>query len=140
MHGASAPELQEGPGVNEPTVSEVLVVDDEVSVAQFVVMLLRQSGYFVHQANSGDEGLTCFRENRGKIGLVVSDVVMPGLNGLEMVERIQALDAGVGILLMSGFSDLSAEETIRQRFRMIRKPFRAGELLDAVRDLNRAPA
>jgi two-component system cell cycle sensor histidine kinase/response regulator CckA len=123
--------------VSEPTNGEVLVVDDELPVAQFLAALLRQNGYSVHLASNGHEGLLRFQENRGKISLVVSDVIMPGINGLEMVERIRAIDSEVSILFMSGFSDLEIEEAIEQRFRMIRKPFRAAELLDAVRDLKR---
>ena len=83
----------------------VLVVDDEPMVRTIVKFILEQSGYRVLEASGGREALALARACPERIDLVLSDVVMPGGGGWELVREIRKDRPGIKVLLMSGFSD-----------------------------------
>src|SRR5438445_288748 len=116
----------------------ILVVDDDDSVLGFLKMALSTNGFAVQVARDGVEGLQCFRELRHKLHLVLSDILMPGMNGMELALAIQAIDRDMPILLMSGYSDAQVEARSRRIFRFIRKPFRVEQILAAVRSTMRS--
>jgi CheY-like chemotaxis protein len=74
-----------------------------------------------------------FSSYRSKIDLLLTDITMPGMNGLELVERIRAIDPGVHILLMSG----SVPEGIKipSDLRVLRKPFLPQEMIQVVEQI-----
>ena len=80
----------------------VLVVDDEPVIVQLVAMVLKQIGYAVLTASGGVEALMVYSSYHAKVDLVLTDVVLPGMNGVELANRIRALDPTVKVLLMSG--------------------------------------
>ncbi len=113
----------------------VLVVEDEAEIRQVASIMLSRRGYRVLTAGSGAEALEQVREHRGKIDLVLSDVVMPGLGGPETMRRIRELEPGIRVLYMSGYAaDLIARHGVDedpQHF--VSKPFTLAELSRAVR-------
>jgi CheY-like chemotaxis protein len=108
----------------------ILVVDDDASVPRLTATILKINGYGVIEADCGLEGLGRFAEHQSDVDLVLSDVVMPHMTGLEMVEKIHALDPSALVMLMSGCSiGLKVEEAIP----VLPKPFTPTALLQAIR-------
>jgi two-component system, cell cycle sensor histidine kinase and response regulator CckA len=110
--------------------ANVLVVDDEPMIVQLVTMALKQNGYTVLIASGGVEALMVYSSYHSQIDLVLTDVVMPGMNGVELAERIRAQDPTVNILLMSG----SVPEDIKvpPDLQLLAKPFVPTQLLKIV--------
>jgi DNA-binding NtrC family response regulator len=111
----------------------ILVVDDDHDVLRFITTVLAKAGFSVQVAHDGAEGLECYVKHRNQLCLVISDILMPKANGLEMAREIRNLDSDAPILLMSGYSDLVIEAEGRKSFPFIRKPFLGPDLLQAVR-------
>jgi CheY-like chemotaxis protein len=96
------------PVVDEPQISAgqgtVLFVDDEAMVLEVGAEMLRSLGYRVITAAGGSEALDRFQTHREEIDLVVLDMVMPGMNGAQVFDRLQALDPEVVVVLATGYS------------------------------------
>jgi len=114
----------------------ILVADDEDGVRKLVHAVLATSGYTVVEAPDGSEALALYQASPGKFHMVLTDVVMPHMNGFEFGDRIAEIDAGQKVLYMTGFRDtpvMSAEQD-RQRI-FLPKPFTPDALLTRVRDV-----
>jgi len=83
---------------------KVLLVEDDPLVAKVTRNLLAGAGYDVVRANDGEEGLSVFASHEGEIDLVVSDVVMPRLSGVEMAVRLRSRRPSLPVVLMSGYT------------------------------------
>jgi signal transduction histidine kinase len=117
----------------------ILVVEDEAIVRDLVVQILERQGYTLLSASSGKEALElCERETR-RIDLLVTDVIMPVMDGRELAERITALRPGIRVLLMSGYPNDVLRE-IDPDVQFLRKPIQPGPLAKRVREvLNHSP-
>jgi DNA-binding NtrC family response regulator len=115
----------------------VLIVDDEPEVLRFAGVALAKAGFGVQVAQDGEEGLECFHKHHHELCLVITDIVMPKMNGLDLAHAIVATDHDIPILLVSGYSNLPLEEQGRKEFPFLRKPFLAEHLLRAVRPVIR---
>jgi DNA-binding NtrC family response regulator len=112
----------------------ILVVDDDAIVRRFVAMTLGRNGFQVHQADSGEGGLKSFLEHREDLSMVLTDIVMPGMSGPQMVERILASEPGVCVLFMTGTAtDNRLSREAAQAYKLIHKPFTPARLLENVR-------
>jgi CheY-like chemotaxis protein len=107
--------------------ANILVVDDDLEVREILAETLVELGYGVVQAASGEEALPILRE-RSDIDLLISDVRMPGMSGLELAEQAQARVPGLKVILISGYF---LPQPIAVRF--LKKPFHMHELASAVR-------
>jgi PAS domain S-box-containing protein len=83
----------------------ILVVDDEPTLRRVAARLLEKLGYRVIQAAGGEKALEFFRDGSPGIDLVLMDMIMPGMNGLQTMERIRELYPKVPIILCSGYGD-----------------------------------
>jgi PAS domain S-box-containing protein len=83
----------------------ILVVDDEPALRRVAARLLEKLGYRVIQAPGGEKAVEHFQEGSPGIDLVLMDMIMPGMNGLQTLERIRELHPGVPIILCSGYGD-----------------------------------
>jgi two-component system, cell cycle response regulator CpdR len=110
--------------------ANVLVVDDEPALLQLVTMVLKQSGHTVLTASSGVEALMLYSSYQSKVDLVLSDVMMPGMNGIELAKRCRALNAGVRILLMTGY--MSGNLEVPHDIQVLQKPFLPAHLIEVV--------
>ena len=112
----------------------VLVVDDDRGVLRLTARMLRLEGYTVLEAGSGAEALRML-ETQPEIRLVVTDVVMPGMHGLDLAARILELEQRPQVVLMTGHAaELSAQ--LEQRdpsLPLLLKPFTSQQLLRTVR-------
>lgn len=115
----------------------LLVVDDDPSVLQVASKVLKRGGYEVLSAGGGAEALVMAEANEGRISLLLTDVVMPGMGGRELSEIFRARYPAVRILFMSAYTE---DEVILQGVRVaevdfIPKPFTVQGLRDKVRDV-----
>jgi DNA-binding NtrC family response regulator len=108
----------------------VLVVDDNPGVRQIVELVLKQKGFETMSASNGLEALMLYSSYRVDLDLVVTDIDMPQMNGIELAVRIRDLDPGKKILMMSGRVHSDAERKIDCPF--LPKPFRPDQLIEAV--------
>jgi two-component system cell cycle sensor histidine kinase/response regulator CckA len=83
----------------------VLLVEDEDSVRQLVRDTLEAKGYRVLEAESGDAGLAIAEGHDGKIDLVITDVIMPGIGGRELVKQLARARPSTKILYLSGYTE-----------------------------------
>ena len=108
----------------------VLVVDDEPVIVQLVAMVLKQNGYAVLTASGGVEALMVYSSYHSKVDLVLTDVVLPGMNGVELANRIRALDPTVKIVLMSG--SVPDDIKVPPELQLLTKPFLPTQLIKVV--------
>ena len=108
----------------------VLVVDDEPVIVQFAAMVLKQNGYGVLTASGGVEALMVYSSYQSKVDLVLTDVVMPGMNGVELANRIRAFDPTIKILLMSG--SVPDDIKVPPDLQLLAKPFIPKQLIKIV--------
>lgn len=111
----------------------VLVADDNPSFAELIAATLEEAGYEVVTVSSGLAAVSAME--RHDIGLAVLDVLMPGISGDAVAERLRQIDPTLPVLLMTGASD---DFVVGSGLPFLRKPFPQEELVAAVRRL--APA
>src|SRR5581483_9411212 len=88
----------------------VLVVEDERAVLQMLDVALRHYGFRVTLAASGEEAVELYRQNHGKIDVVLLDVQMPGMDGPATLAALQKINAGVRCCFMSGHTGRYSEK------------------------------
>ena len=113
-----------------PDQTVILVVDDEVMVVNISRIALEGDGHFVLTAGNGEEGLDLSRKFPGSIHLLITDLQMPKMDGIELRKRVTAERPGVKVLLMSGKVDAPFEDCP-----FLRKPFHIAVLKESVRQL-----
>ena len=113
----------------------ILLVDDEEGVRKLVYAILRSNGYDVLDAASGPAALAVYEKNAHKIDMVLTDIVMPQMTGLELGSQLAERSPGLKILYMSGYRDnpIGAGGTTPQAF--LHKPFTPDTLLSKVREV-----
>jgi CheY-like chemotaxis protein len=113
----------------------VLLVEDEQGVRTLAEFLLRRSGYTVLQAQSGAEALALAGQHMEPIHLLLTDVVMPGMSGRELAERLAGDRPGIKTLFMSGYTDdtIVRHGVLQAETAFITKPFTFDALLHKVR-------
>ncbi len=114
----------------------VLLVEDEDAVRTFAVRALQTRGYEVLEAESGDVALELVDSYEGTIDLVVSDVVMPNMDGPTMVKRLQEKRPGTKIIFISGYAEDAFSKSLDPSvdFRFLPKPFSLKQLAAAVKE------
>jgi len=116
--------------------ANILLVDDDVSLAKFVALLLESEGYSVFIKHNAADALTEYREGKTRFDLVVTDQVMPKMSGIEMSKQLLAIAPDLPIILYSGFDRNTSKE---QCFALgikgfLRKPFDNSDLLNMVQN------
>jgi PAS domain S-box-containing protein len=110
----------------------VLVVEDNEDVGQFSTELLKDLGYIIQWVRSADEALAVLTEDEFAVDLVFSDVIMPGMNGVELAGVIRQRYPGLPVVLTSGYSNILAENA-DLGFELIQKPYSVESLSRIVR-------
>ena len=119
-----------------------LVVDDERTVRNVIRSALESNGFDVVEASDGAEALEAFATHRGAIRLALLDLILPRLNGEEVLAHVRAHDASLPVILSSGFdvTDVAADLAHDHHTWFLKKPFGPSELLIAVRTALGVPA
>lgn len=115
----------------------ILVVEDQDIVRTMVCEILQQSGYTVLNAASGEEALQFFKDGGNDIQLLLSDVIMTGINGPELYQKLASAFPRLKGLFMSGYSSeiLNHEGILGNCYPVIQKPFTPVTLLRQIRDI-----
>jgi PAS domain S-box-containing protein len=115
----------------------VLLVEDEESVRQLVRETLLAKGYRVVEAENGEAGLAAAAKHEGKIDLVITDVVMPGIGGRELVQQLALARPETKVLYLSGYTEdaVVSEGTIESGTAFLQKPFTLQSLSRKVREV-----
>lgn len=111
----------------------ILCVDDEADILELFRDEFEECGFKVIEASNGKDAFKLFQEN--KIDCVVSDIRMPGGDGVELVKNIKTTGAGIPIFLVTGFSDYTSQELSGLGVNaVIFKPFDLEEVVSMVAD------
>lgn len=127
------PSLADTPASGET----ILVVEDEEAVREFTKILLEELGYRVLAAENGEHALAVSEQYPKKIHLLLTDVVMPGIQGPELAQKLSTFRPGVPILYVSGYTDpkILADLHLEDRMAFLQKPFTRDALQLKIRDL-----
>ncbi|MCZ7663765.1 MAG: response regulator [Thermoleophilia bacterium] len=111
-------------------------MEDEVQILRMCRRVLEGEGYTVIAAGTPQKALELAEEKRGALHLVVTDVVMPAMNGRELATRIKALVPGVKTLFMSGYTAnvIAGRGVLSEDLNFIQKPFSSTELASKIRE------
>ncbi len=114
----------------------ILLVEDERPVRELLCRELREHGYSVLEACDGAEALRVFRRYASQIDLVVTDLIMPHMGGLELIEKLTQSGESIRVMYMSGHTDDHAVRRVvsRSNTQFLQKPFKPGTLVSKVRE------
>lgn len=126
-----------------PGSGTVLLVEDQTQVRHSLQRILEDAGYRVISVEDGEQALELARKNEGRIDLLVSDVIMPGISGVELSRRLLALEPHLAVLLVSGYagSEITRVGELSESVQFLQKPFDAVSFTSAAQTaLQRARA
>lgn len=118
--------------------AKILVIDDDRQVRQMIMLTLQRDGFTVFEAEDGNQAMEMYRRER--FDLVITDIVMPGKEGIETIMEMKGVDPDASIIAISGGGRINPEDylTWARRFgvdRTFTKPVDRAELLAAVHEL-----
>ena len=108
----------------------ILLVDDETTVREVVAQMLSDSGFQVMTASSGTDALRIIYQR--SIDLLFTDIIMPGIDGVELAKRARQVRPELKVLFATGYAQKAFERDAIRRGRVIYKPFRREQLLAEV--------
>ena len=134
MSDTSDPQRVKGTG------ETILLVEDEQAILNLTKQMLQKSGYHILAARSPAEAIRLAREHAGRIKLLITDVVMPEMNGRELTERVLHIIPHLRLLFMSGYTDeILISQALPENIHFIHKPFTHNELETTIRMVLDAP-
>ena len=115
----------------------VLLVEDEESLRKLILRMLSENGYAVLEAANAIQAMEIARQASGKIDLLLTDVVMPGMNGSELADQLVSLYPWIKTLYMSGYTEFAVplSDIVRQEGPLLQKPFTQQSLLRKLREV-----
>jgi len=115
--------------------ARILLVEDNFAVRTLVQRVLARAGYEVTTAEEGEGALKLVQEGAGTHDLLLTDLVMPGMHGIELAQRARELLPGLRVIFMSGYDrrTVSGAEELSASTPLLTKPFQPAELLECVR-------
>ncbi len=117
----------------------VLVVEDEEALRRLAVRVLERAGFGVRVAATAEEALAIFGGSGQIPDVLISDIVLPGFNGIELARRLRERHPGLKVLLVSGYGDRRevriAESEATPATAYLAKPFTSAAVVEAVRRL-----
>jgi two-component system, cell cycle sensor histidine kinase and response regulator CckA len=117
----------------------ILLVEDEEGLRALNARGLASRGYTVLEAGNGVEAIDVFLKNDGKVDLVVSDVVMPEMDGPTLLKELRKRNPALKIIFVSGYAEEAFEKSLppedgRKQFSFLPKPFTLKQLVAAVKE------
>src|SRR5580692_1754682 len=129
--------VTEKPHKTEPGTETILLVEDEANLRYLARLFLEKQGYKVIEAADGAVAMQIAVAHEGTIHLLLTDVIMPGMNGRELAQRISEIRPNVKILYMSGYTEnvIGHNGTLDADVRLLQKPFTLRDLKSKVREV-----
>jgi CheY-like chemotaxis protein len=121
----------------EPGTETILLVEDEANLRYLARQFLEKQGYRVIEAADGAVAMQIVVAHEGVIHLLLTDVIMPGMNGRELAQRVSEMRPNVKVLYMSGYTEnvIGHNGTLDAGIRLLQKPFNLRDLKDKVREV-----
>ncbi len=115
----------------------ILLVEDQAEVRRFAAACLRSYGYRVLEASNGEEALHLYRETAEPIQITVTDVVMPGMTGVDLSKKLQALSPDAKVLFVSGYADsvILRHGVLDSGIAFLQKPYSPSALIGKIRQV-----
>jgi two-component system cell cycle sensor histidine kinase/response regulator CckA len=115
----------------------VLVVEDEAAVRRLITRMLGKCGFAVLEAGTASQGMALFHQHHERIGLVIVDMVMPGMSGLDLAAELGREHPGLRILYISGYTESVVIESLQHHAPdvVLQKPFTETALIERVTHL-----
>jgi len=115
----------------------ILVVEDERAILHILETILTKSGYKIVAADTPEKALAHVQKNPDKFDLLITDVIMPGMNGSELVDRIRTHKKSIKFLYISGYTSdiISDMDNDGTEINLLQKPFSASDLCKRVREI-----
>jgi signal transduction histidine kinase/CheY-like chemotaxis protein len=115
----------------------ILFIEDEPQLRKLLGIILHELGYRVLSASNGDEGLGLFTHHENEIAIVVTDLDMPGMNGLAVAKTLNEKKSSLKIVVTSGYLDGTTREQARQYgvAKIMQKPYDPEDLARVIREL-----
>ena len=115
----------------------LLLVDDENAILELCKEFLEQESYTVLTANAPDAAIRIARNYNGKIHMLITDIVMPVVNGLELAETLSSIRSDMKCIFISGCmpEEFFSSEIYERNINFIRKPFRLKELAEKIHNV-----
>ena len=137
---AEAPALkesEEAPVVGSRGSETILVVEDEDDVRSYLVETLRDLNYRVKEAPDGAAALALIESNPGRVDLLLTDIVMPGMNGRQLAHEMQSRQPELKVLFITGYSRNAVvhQGRLDAGVSLLQKPLSQGMLAAKIRDL-----
>jgi DNA-binding NtrC family response regulator len=117
---------------NQTANPSILIVDDDTMLLNLLQLVLRQRGFVVYSASSGEEALALYRHHHASTELALLDVCMPGLDGVGTLAELRRVQPGLRACFMSGHTGLYGPDELRASgmLRFFDKPFSIHQLAD----------
>ena len=115
----------------------LLIVDDDAAIRRVINDTLEPLGYNLLEAGSGEDALALLNRTKEKIDLVLTDLIMPGINGQELIETLQKERPEIKFILMSGYTDdiVAGRGVFEQGVEFINKPLLPMSLTNKIREV-----
>ena len=115
----------------------ILVVDDEPEVRKLVSAMVSQFGYAVLTADSGEHALTLYKNHKGPVDLLITDVVAPGMSGPMLADKLTELQPDLKVLYISGYDSTHVVQkyVVEKGHALLTKPFTLEEMQNKVREI-----
>ena len=136
------PRTTEAAGADRPVSSSrslggtetILLVEDDEALREFAAIVLTQSGYTVLAAECPDKAIDIARKHEGQIHLLLTDVIMPGMNGQALARDLVAIRPEIRVVYMSGYTGFTHPGLVDSNVILLSKPFTRDALLDKLRE------
>ena len=115
----------------------ILVVDDEPVVRKLVSAMVSQLGYTAITADSGEHAMTLYRNLKGPLALLITDVVQPGLSGPMLADKLTEMQPGLKVLYISGYDNTQVVKkyVVDKGHALLPKPFTTEQLQAKIREI-----
>lgn len=120
-----------------PDMARILIAEDDESMLNFLSLALERAGHETVSAKNGTDALTALEKN-DTFDILLTDIVMPGIDGIELSTRAKEIHPSIEIMLITGFAAMAmkhAEEAENTNTQMLSKPFHLNDLVEKVEDL-----
>jgi len=120
----------------QPQNANIMVVEDDEHVRTLIINILETKGFHVISAENGYDALACFEQESKQIDLLISDIVMPKMNGKELYELLRTRTPSLRVVFLSGYAEdvLDNNYLLTDQVRFLQKPFAITDLFDVVED------
>lgn len=118
--------------------AHILLAEDDISMLEFLTTALENAGHEVQPACDGDSALEILKTNNKDFDLLLTDIVMPGIDGIELSKRVQKQYPDIKVMFITGFSAVSVSEAHKRDnpdTKVLSKPFHLNDLVAQVETL-----